>query len=388
MKTIVPLVAALAGLIAVSGCKFSSGTVFSGNSSGNFAIHTNVTTRGEIPAGLALVDVVNRFGKVRVVGTDEPTGNWSWALTVHAASEENAQRAVGLARCPADLLGERFRIAVSLPDSRGDWAYESELEVRVPKAMAAQVENHFGRIEVGDLTGNVQVSGQNGAVELRNIGGAVNASTSFAPMSATKIGAAVLKNQNGKIEVADVRGALEAATSFAPMTARNIAGSAHLRNQNGSVELDGAASAEVRTSFAGLTVNQVAGSATVANQNGRVVVTKVGGALDAKTSFAPMEISGDGPSFVCHNQNGAIRLDVASGSVSNIAATTSFAAIDVRLPAGLKPAIQARTQFAEIESDFPVMMKPKSNDPFADVADGTPRIRLDTQNGPIRIAKK
>jgi hypothetical protein len=388
MKNIIRIITVVVGLASVSGCKFSSKSVSGGSSFRSFPVQTNITTRGEIPGGLALVDVVNRFGKVTVVGTDEPAGSWSWALTVRAASEEDAQRAVSGASCPADKLGERFRIAVSLPDSHGDWAYESEIEVRVPKAMAARVENHFGGTEVRDLTGGVQVSGQNGAVELRNIGGAVMASTSFAPMTAVRTGAAVLKNQNGQIDVADIQGTLEASTRFASLTARNISGFAHLRNQNGRVDLDGAASAEIRTSFAGLSVNGVAGGVALENQNGGVAVTKVGGSVDARTSFASMDISGEGPSFVCHNQNGAIRLDVVSGSVSNIVASTRFGEIDIRLPAGLKPAIQAHTQFAEINSDFPVLMKPLGSDPFKDIDPGTPRIRLDTQNASIRIAKK
>ena len=387
MKSIASLLAVVVGLCAVSGCKFSSGSVFHGHS-GNLPVRTNIVVKGDIPAGLALVDVENRFGTVKVVGSDEPTGSWSWSLTVRAATEEDGQRAAALARCPAERMEDRFQIAVSLPDSRGEWAFSSEIEVRLPRAMAARVENHFGRIEVGGLAGAVQVSGQNGAVELRDIGGAVTASTSFAPMTAVRIGPAVLKNQNGKIDVAEVSGALEASTSFASMTVRNVSGSARLHNQNGSVDLEGAASAEIRTSFAGLSVKEIVGSATLANQNGRIAASKIGGALDAKTSFAPMEISGEGPSFVCWNQNGPIRLDIASGSVSNIAATTSFAAIDVLLPAELKPVIQARTQFAGIESDFPIMMKPKGTDAFADAEKGAPRIRLDTQNGPIRIAKR
>jgi DUF4097 and DUF4098 domain-containing protein YvlB len=388
MKHIFPFLTVMAGLAVVSGCKFSSKSVFSRYSSGNFPVQTNITARGDIPGGLNLVDVLNQFGKVKVIGTDEPVGTWSWALTVRAASQEDAGQAVLAASCPADKLEDRFRIAVSLPDSHGDWAYESEIEVRVPKAMAARVENHFGGIEVGDLTGAVQVSGQNGAVELRNIGGEVTASTSFGPMTAIRIGAAVLKNQNGKIDVADVQGTLEASTSFASLTARHISGSANLRNQNGRVDLDGAASAEIRTSFAGLSVNGVAGGVLLVNQNGKVAVTKVGGPLDARTSFASMDISGEGPSFACHNQNGAIRLDVASGSVSNIVASTSFGEILVRLPGELKPTIQAQTEFAEINSDFPVLMKPKGSDPFKDVDSGTLRIQLDTRNAPIRIAKK
>ena len=60
----------------------------------------------------------------------------------------------------------------------------------------------------------------------------------------------------------------------------------------------------------------------------------------------------------------------------------------MHLPATLKPAIQARTSFAEIESDFPVLMKPRGEDPFTDVGADVPKIKLNNQNGRIRVVRE
>jgi hypothetical protein len=59
--------------------------------------------------------------------------------------------------------------------------------------------------------------------------------------------------------------------------------------------------------------------------------------------------------------------------------------LELRLPAGAKPAIQAQTSFGKIESDFPVLMKALGQDPFAGVDAGIPRITLQNQNGAIRV---
>jgi hypothetical protein len=39
------------------------------------------------------------------------------------------------------------------------------------------------------------------------------------------------------------------------------------------------------------------------------------------------------------------------------------------------------------ELQFPVLMKPPGQDPFSDVAPGTPRVRLQNQNGAIRVVR-
>ena len=90
---------------------------------------------------------------------------------------------------------------------------------------------------------------------------------------------------------------------------------------------------------------------------------------------------------MCHNQNGALRLRATSATLTNIEAKTSFATLEVHLPASLKPAIQARTTFGEVESDFPVLMKPRGEEPFAGVAPGTARITLLNQNGKIGVVR-
>jgi hypothetical protein len=111
------------------------------------------------------------------------------------------------------------------------------------------------------------------------------------------------------------------------------------------------------------------------------------GSVKASTSFAAIEVTGAGAKFVCHNQNGAIRLRATSTTLTSIEANTSFDALEVHLPDGLKPAVQARTTFADVESDFPVLMKPRGEDPFAGIAPDIARITLQNQNGKIRVVR-
>jgi hypothetical protein len=146
--------------------------------------------------------------------------------------------------------------------------------------------------------------------------------------------------------------------------------------------------ADLKTSFAGLHAAGISGDATLADQNGPISARDITGSIDAHTSFASLEVEGAGHSFKCQNQNGSIKLRATSPDLAAIDARTSFAGMELFLPAGLKPVIQARTSFAEVQSDFPVMMQPQGKDAFAEAEPATPRVNLHNQNGPIRIVSE
>jgi hypothetical protein len=71
--------------------------------------------------------------------------------------------------------------------------------------------------------------------------------------------------------------------------------------------------------------------------------------------------------------------------LASLEARTSYGALEVRLPAGLKPSVQAHTTYGDIESDFPVLMKSRGQNSLAGQPPGTPRIDLQNQNGKIRV---
>jgi DUF4097 and DUF4098 domain-containing protein YvlB len=384
MKIMLRLGVSAFALVVLAGCHHSGSS--GGYSSADYRYTTNVVRQGEISGSLRALEVDNRFGPVRVVGTDAPAGDWSWTLTVRARDEESAREAAA-----ADLLvrtdSDRLRLALSLPDSDGRWQFQSELEIRVPKSLTVRTENRFGATEIAGITGNMEPRGQNGAVEIREVAGKVRAETAFAPLIVRDVGPATLRNRNGRIEVAGVQGALDAETSFTSLTVEDVRGPVKLRNQNGRVEAVGATGADISTSFAELTVREIGGDVTLANRNGRVSGSTINGSVQAETSFASLDIAADAPSVICRNQNGSIQLHALSGSLTNLQAQTSFARLDVQLPGGLKPLVEARTSHGNIESDFPVLLNPPGADPFASAEPGTPRVSLRNQNGSIRVSR-
>ncbi|HAV64503.1 MAG TPA: hypothetical protein DCY13_19310, partial [Verrucomicrobiales bacterium] len=105
----------------------------------------------------------------------------------------------------------------------------------------------------------------------------------------------------------------------------------------------------------------------------------------AESSFASLDILAGGPRIDCRNEHGKVTIRSMATNLTSITAQTTFGALELKLPAALKPAMQAQTSFGEIESDLPVLMKAKGKDPFENVPEETPRVRLQNQHGDIRV---
>jgi len=384
MKRLFSILIAALTLAAMTGCYFSFSGPF-GWSVSDLKSATNLVQSATIPAGLKTLDVINAFGSIHITGDDSVPAGWSQTLTVHARTDADAQQFASNLLCRADLVGDSLKLVVTVPISREPHSFQSDLEITVPKSVAVQTHDQYGRTEIIGLNGDVEAANRFGAVELRDINGKVRAETSYALLKLNNTGPATLKDQFGAIDAAGIHGPLDAETSYASLDARDIAGTVKLRNQFGSVHVEKAGDADLKTSYAELRVKEITGAARLVNQFGRVAAEAITGSVRAETSYSAMDITGPGGSFICDNQFGGVTVRATSAALTNLEARTSYATLTVRLPAGLKPALQAHTSYADIESDFPVLMKPRGQDAFAGLPPGTPRINLQNQNGKIRV---
>lgn len=394
----------------------------SGVSDHDLVASTNITFSAVIPLDTRQLEVENQLGSVRIHGTNNNPGQWTWSLTVRARSQNEASRIAQSINCQHSQVGACLSLKVLFPHNLSNASVESKFDVSVPSQASVKVTDAFGEISVSDLQGNLDAIGQNGAVSLRDIAGEVHARTSFAALKAEHIGRALLSNQNGEISVAQVQGPLEADTSFARLRAENIAGRARLRDQNGEILVrDVQGPLEARTSFSLLTVKNIAGSTTLGNengeiraeslssnadlttsfaelnvknvdgavvlenQNGGIDASAISGSVRARTSFSSLKVAGTGSSFDCHNQNGSIFIQATSPALASIQAETSFGGLEIRMPASLKPAIVAKTSFGDVNSDFPLRSRLSSEGQNAEVEAGMPQIRLKNEYGGIRI---
>jgi DUF4097 and DUF4098 domain-containing protein YvlB len=375
---------AIGFLLICAGCV----RIDSAETHGDLRAKAIVTQTNAIPNDIKELEVDNSFGPVGIMGVDDGSTECVWTLTAHAETDALAQEAASAAKFETRREGDRLRILVTLPTSRNNRSYNSNLQIQVPRSISVWTRTTFGKTAVTKIAGDVEASGQHGSMDIRDIKGSVRAKTSFGSLRVGRSGAATLENQHGEVEVEHITGPADVETSFGKIEISHVTGPVKLRNQHGSIVAGTVGGdAELTTSFGSLVAREVSGNASLENQHGSIEAKEIKGSLRATTSFANLDVEGSGSHFVCRNSHGSIRLRSPSAELSDIDAETSFASIDLRLAEELQPAIQARTSFGEIESDFPVLMKPRGTDPFAELAADKPRVRLENQHGSIRIVR-
>ena len=354
------------------------------DSSGDYDVATELVSEGGIGAEIRELEVVNRNGKLRIVGSE--SGPWTWKHTLQlkdrdAEAGATAARSVSIA---ATTNGQVLRVELETPDNLRHTRVRSDLEMRVPRNTAVRVTQGFGPVEIEGISSNVTAKVSNGKLTLEDIGGTVTAESSFGAMAARRTGPARLTNRNGSIDALEIRGSLDAKTGFASLRAESIGGPARLKNANGPIEVSGATELDASTSFGSLEARNIAGAANLENRNGRIVASELHGPVIADTSFAPLTLDTDGPSITGRNQNGSIHIRSRSVSLTNLVAETSFATLEVRLPSGLNPRIEAHSDFGKVESDFQVITHSPSG---SGASAGEPRIQLNDRNGTIRVIR-
>jgi hypothetical protein len=433
------------------------------------------TRKGEIAPTTRSVRVDHRSGPVSIVGVDSDFG-WTWTTSCAAGSESQGQAYLDGVEMDVKETAGTLQLELMLPERHGTksvthtilglvaWShhesvnFRSQLELRLPRAVAVDLKNRFGTTKIAALSGPLNVDCQNGRVELDDLSGNVTATTSFAHLHGQNLGQARLRNQNGNVDVSDVRGDLSVTTSFGRMEVRRVKGRLDVKNQNGGIELEGvegrvlAATSFARlavhevtgdadlknqngeidaraisgdvvaaTSFASLRVTDVGGKAALSCQNGRIEATRVGndlraansfaalraqeirgradldsqngdivatgvdGDLHAKTSFARMELDAASKHIDARNQNGPVHIIARSPSVERIAASATFAPIDLRLADKLQPLIRASTSFGKVRSEYPVLLADSMADARFYAETAQTKIDLRGQNGDIRI---
>ncbi len=98
------------------------------------------------------------------------------------------------------------------------------------------------------------------------------------------------------------------------------------------------------------------------------------------------DVTGQNGAVERQRLTGKVRAETAYAALTNLLVKTSCGSMEIRLPAGLKPAVQARTTYGTHKSDFPLL--PKSQTSFADVPAGTPRITLENRTANIRVVRE
>jgi hypothetical protein len=212
---------------------------------------------------------VGEAGRVTVTGA----ATVRLGLTVPANAVELARQVA--ANPPIEQNADRLRLR-SPSDPAANRAMTVNYDVRVPRDARVIAVSDSGAIEIRDVAGAVDTRTQSSAIAVSDLGGAVDIETG-----------------SGAVTVDRVDGPVRVTTSSSAITARNLRGGLRARTGSG----------RVFASFTG------PGAVDVQTQSSAIDLTGVSGALTTFTESGRTSIVGD-PSADWSVSSGSSRIDV------------------------------------------------------------------------------
>lgn len=256
-----------------------------------------------------------------------------------------------MARVVRSIRHENGSVRIEVPSLRsgGPWflfgrGSRVELQIAVPRDTAARIVSRSGRVEIGRISGPLEVEQRSGRATVAGIDRDVRIASRSGAVDVESVGADVtIQSRTGKV------------------TAREVRGNLSIQSRTGAVR-----------------VERMDGRVDIESRTGRTVVERVRGDVRVVTTTGAIGVAEAGGSVHLQATTGAVRLRSAIRGDVDIRVTTGAIVLEVdpRHPFFL----DAETTTGRITSD----LEPRRQGaPPA----GAPSVRLRAVTGAIRIAR-
>lgn len=289
--------------------------------------HVAADRSGTVPTrdGLTL-RLTTDLGAVRIV-TLEPGTSPVVRYSVHLETDARAPLAQNLLErysLVAKATPAGVEITGSLPPqgsrAGADAQFWVQFEVAVPASYSLDISTGAGDIETQDIGGTANLVTQGGNLRTGRIGfGDLRAAYMRHPV-------AKLSTEGGRIQVGDVSGDMDAFTAGGHIVVGNIAADATLRTGGGHIragQIHGRA--QLETEGGNITVAQAGNFVGVRTGGGQIDFGEVRGSVRAQTGgggirvitvSGPMEVESNGGSICLTRVAGAVQASTAGGTIT------------------------------------------------------------------------
>jgi len=314
--------------------------------------------------------VLSDRGDVTVNAWDENRIKVDVAKKIRAQNQDNANNYDKQTTPTISIDGNVITVNANT-SSAGNSSVSSDLEIWVPKAMAADVSTHRGDPNVKSRTGNVKVSSSRGDITVEDVTGNVEIDQRKGDIHVSKVtGDVAVSARAGDTTVSDVTGTLKLdGEYFGGITLSKIGKTVTFRTSRTDMELaklDG----DLTMDGGDLRANKMAGPMKILTRSKDIHLDDLDGDLRIENSNSTIEVHS--------NKLGAIQIDNRKG--------------DVQLIVPEKTSFQAdlKTRGGDISSDFSGLnVRSEHNDSSAsgNVGSGGPKVQVTNEHGNIEIRK-
>jgi DUF4097 and DUF4098 domain-containing protein YvlB len=270
------------------------------------------------------VAVSNTYGSVRVVGGGTPSVRATLIKSVRAWNGQEDARAIA----------DRVKLAVTSDDAGGvivstnrdqvNENFKTDIQLEVPSHALVSITGSYGSVSVSNIQANVDVRSSHGQVEAKDIQGDLNVDASYMDVTASNIdGDTVIRGakqarlsgingslnvtaNNGQVDLRNVPGRIRVEAPFSRVTATEI-GDAEIRTEHSTVDVTHAADLSIVAPNSEVRAKTINGSLRISSSNGNIQVAGVDGDL---------EIHGDKSSVNAQDIQGSVTVETSYREVS------------------------------------------------------------------------
>ena len=202
------LLIAVASLLCISGC-----TSFSHNAS---RMESQILETS--PLQKIVIGTFN--GSIKVESHAESSVAFEAHYKAYASTEEGAEE--NCQQMVSDIAANDGVLTIQAVKPAGSWSSSTSYVLKVPPTVSLELRTSNGRVEVGQVAGNVAIKTSNGRVEVKEIEGDVTVDTS-----------------NGRIVAENILGTVDLETSNGSVSLSGMLAGAdnQVRTSNGSIKL-------------------------------------------------------------------------------------------------------------------------------------------------------
>ncbi|HEU4388036.1 MAG TPA: DUF4097 family beta strand repeat-containing protein, partial [Blastocatellia bacterium] len=327
------------------------------------------------------ITVTNAFGDIRVKGGGSQV-RATLTKRVQSGSEDDARESADRVK----LIFDRTPAGLEVSTNRDqvDQGIGTDIELEVPALAPLEIASSFGNVKATGLRSQLLVNAQQGQVGIDAIAGDLSVKGSYCDVDVSKIdgdvtisgarrvtvarvqGGVDLTANNGSVEVRDVGGPVRIDAPFCPIVAEGLSQPLKVRTEHASVRLSRTPDAVVEAPYSDVRAENISGDLTIASSHSGVHLRTVAG----------FKINSEQTSVTAEEIRGPVEIDTSHGEISlksfydKVHIKTSFR--DVKLICAAEPVadIDVEDDHGEIK-----LVLPTTSDFNLDAASSNGRVR-------------
>jgi len=394
------------------------------------------------------VRIENSYGSVTVMPGSDQEVKVRIRKMVYQNDESRAKQIAAEIRVEAGPEGQAEAASFLVKTNRDalaskDYRFNTDLEVLVPPKTQVKVENSFGEVKAANLEGRLELSTTHNELEIRDCSGEFIASNRYGDSRFVNLTGNLTVDARGRISAETIKGNVALTNEFHAVEVRDVDGTLTVSNTESSVSVekitkpvvinargtqvtvsnldsslklttshrrvqvsDVEADVDAETSYLAATLKNIRGKTTIRSNSDRltfedvgalnvkaqgtaVTASNVNGPVDIETTMRDVDLSDFNATCKVVNQFGDITLSPKTLGKGEINVKGRNGAIELYLPEGAAFEIQANVRNGRIVSDYAGLVPAEAGSDAGTlkgkVKSGGPTIVLDSEYGNIQL---